>query len=183
MKDNQNTHANTTGINGKVKYVVPLNKQTGETVVLTEDGKLYKNKKDIELFGNSFEVILNEYSFLEILEIPNQEELMFLTKEGKIISKDGTLYLDLFGENKPENSTNEENEIEKYPYEKYEGLYWQFKDDDEIDKTKIEWYNTKIQIENGVAYFYSGNFKAPINSIDGKAKSLNIWGEQTLERV
>lgn len=76
----------------------------------------------------------------------------------------------------------EENQTEKSPYEKYEGLYWQFKDS-ETDKTKFEWDNKKIQIENGVAYLYSGNSKTPINSIDGKAKSVIMWGEQTLRRV
>lgn len=75
-----------------------------------------------------------------------------------------------------------ENQTEKSPYEKYEGLVWRLKDSGD-DNTKLEFDNKKIQIENEVAYLYSGNSKTPINSIKGKAKSVNSWGEATLERV
>ena len=85
-------------------------------------------------------------------------------------------------EGKIEIKDNEENQTEKSPYEKYEGLYWQFKDS-VTDTTKFEWNDKKIQIENGVAYLYNGNSKTPINSIEGKAKSINMWGEQTLDRL
>ena len=35
------THSKTTGVEGKAKYVVPVNKQTDIAVVLTENGKLF----------------------------------------------------------------------------------------------------------------------------------------------
>lgn len=88
----------------------------------------------------------------------------------------------LANEKKTETNKTEENQTEKSLYEKYDGLYWQFRDS-KTDKTKLEWNNKKIQIENGVAYLYYENCKTPINSIIGKAKSINIWGEQTLQRV
>ena len=79
-------------------------------------------------------------------------------------------------------SVNEENQTEKSPYEKYEGIHWFFKDS-EIERTEIEFDNKKIQIENGVAYLYVNNSKTPISSVEGNAKNVTMWGEQTLQRV
>ena len=86
-------------------------------------------------------------------------------------------------EQETETNNTEENQTEKSPYEKYEGLRWHFKDN-QADATK-EWNDTKIQIENGVAYLYSRTSpKISINSIVGKAKSVTmVWGGQRFDRV
>ena len=76
----------------------------------------------------------------------------------------------------------EEKDHKKSPYDKYEDLYWYFKDE-ERDKTKVEEGNKKIQIENGVAYFYTGNSKKIIDSIGEKVKFITSWGEHKLSIV
>lgn len=89
------TQAKTSGITENVKYVVPLDKQINKTIALTEDGKLYINKEENGLYGNSFERLLPSYNILEILQLPNEEEFKFLSLDGKIINMNGTVYLNL----------------------------------------------------------------------------------------
>ena len=89
------SHSETIGITGKVKCVVPLNKQTGETVALTDDGKLYINISESGVYGSTFRTLLTGYRILEILEIPNTKVLFYLSDEGKIYYRDGSLYANL----------------------------------------------------------------------------------------
>ena len=88
------THANTTGIVGKAKYAVSVDKQTGIAIVLNENGKLFIN----EGLSNDFSSILEEHKILEIINIPNEDGHLLLTSDGKILKLDGTLYLDLLKE-------------------------------------------------------------------------------------
>ncbi len=83
------------GITGSVKYVVPINKQIHKSIALTENGKLYINKEEDFLYGNTFESFLPNYNILEILQIPDEKEYKFLCSNGKIINMDGTIYKNL----------------------------------------------------------------------------------------
>lgn len=94
-EDMVETQTKTSGITENVKYVVPLNKQINKTIALTEDGKLYINKEENGLYGNSFERLLSSYDILEILQLPNEKEFKFLCSDGKIIDINGTVYLNL----------------------------------------------------------------------------------------
>lgn len=77
-----------------------------------------------------------------------------------------------------DNTENSENTLESI-YAKYEDLYWLFDE----NSTEIEFSNSKIVIENGIAYLEKNNTKTKIDSINGKVKYITAWGEQTLERV
>jgi hypothetical protein len=95
------THFKTTGVEGKAKYVVPVNKQFIETIVLTEEGKIVINKSDSnDVYGKDFYPILKEYKILEIINTPNENGHLLLASDGKILKLDGTLYFDLLKEEK-----------------------------------------------------------------------------------
>lgn len=78
----------------------------------------------------------------------------------------------------PKNNIEEDHSV---AYEKYDDLYWVFKDGEEL--TKLEWRNSKLTIENGNVYLNNEEGKQKVNAINGTAKDLTGWGEQTLERV
>lgn len=78
-----------------------------------------------------------------------------------------------------DNTENSENTFESI-YAKYEDLHWLF---DDNNATEIEFINKKIVLENGIAYLEENNTRKTIDSIEGKAKNITMWGEQTLERV
>lgn len=99
------THSKTTGVEGKAKYVVPVNKQTDIAVVLTENGKLFINKE----LSNDFSSILEEHKILEIINIPNEDGHLLLASDGKILKLDGTLYLDLLKEDNNSGSEDVDN--------------------------------------------------------------------------
>lgn len=87
----EETQRKTTGINGEVKYVVPLDKQVNKTIALTKNNELYINIEENGLYGNSFEKILTDYEIVEILEISGEDEFKFLTLDGKVVNLDGTV--------------------------------------------------------------------------------------------
>ena len=75
-----------------------------------------------------------------------------------------------------ENTYNEED-----AYEKYNDLDWLFGDDEY--NTEIEFIDSKIVVEDGVAFLEEDGTKEKIETIEGKVKYITMWGEQTLERV
>lgn len=89
------THNETIGITGTIKCIIPINKQTGETAVLTEEGVLYSNMLENGHYGNTFKTLLTGYHILEIIELPDSQVLFYLTADGKLYYKDGSLYANL----------------------------------------------------------------------------------------
>ena len=100
-EDLSETISKTTGVEGKAKYVVPVDKQTGIAIVLNENGKLFIN----EGLSDDFSAILKEHKILEIINIPNEDGHLLLASDGKVLKLDGTLYLDLLKDDN--NSTSE----------------------------------------------------------------------------
>ena len=85
-ESDKTTHAKTEGIKGTPKYIVPINKQLGKTIVLTEEGKAYVNVPDegLGIYGTKFEAYLEEYKFIEIMELGEVYKLYLITNDARV---------------------------------------------------------------------------------------------------
>lgn len=86
VERDKTTHVKAEGIKGTPKYVVPIDKQLGKTIVLTEEGKAYVNVPDEEsgLYGTKFEAYLEEYKFIEIMELGEVYKLYLITNDARV---------------------------------------------------------------------------------------------------
>lgn len=86
VENDKTTHVKTEGIKGTPKYIVPIDKQLGKTIVLTEEGKAYINVPDegVGLYGSKFEAYLDEYKFIEIIELGEVYKLYLVSNDARI---------------------------------------------------------------------------------------------------
>lgn len=86
VESDKTTHVKAEGIKGTPKYVVPIDKQLGKTIVLTEEGKAYVNVLDegSGLYGTKFEAYLEEYKFIEIMELGEVYKLYLITNDARV---------------------------------------------------------------------------------------------------
>ena len=86
VESDKTTHVKAEGIKGTPKYVVPIDKQLGKTIVLTEEGKAYVNVPDegSGLYGTKFEAYLEEYKFIEIMELGEVYNLYLITNDARV---------------------------------------------------------------------------------------------------
>ena len=107
----EETQSKVTGINGEVKYVVPLDKQVNKTIALTKNNELYINIEENGLYGNSFEKILTDYEIIEILEISGEDEFKFLTLDEKVVNLDGKVDFEFTTDVEDEKENKIEDEV------------------------------------------------------------------------
>lgn len=86
VESDKTTHVKAEGIKGTPKYVVPIDKQLGKTIVLTEEGKVYVNVPDegIGLYGAKFEAYLEDYKFIEIIELGEVYKLYLVSDDARV---------------------------------------------------------------------------------------------------
>lgn len=86
VESDKTTHVKAEGIKGTPKYIIPIDKQLGKTIVLTEEGKAYVNVPDegIGLYGAKFEAYLEEYKFIEIIELGEVYKLYLITDDARV---------------------------------------------------------------------------------------------------
>lgn len=86
VESDKTTHVKAEGIKGTPKYVVPIDKQLGKTIVLTEEGKAYVNVPDegIGLYGAKFEAYLEDYKFIEIIELGEVYKLYLVSDDARV---------------------------------------------------------------------------------------------------
>ena len=85
IENDKNTHAKTEGIEGTPKYIIPIDKQLGKTIVLTEEGKAFINTTENGAFyGTKFKAFLENYKFIEIIELGEVYKLYLVTDDARV---------------------------------------------------------------------------------------------------
>lgn len=82
----------TYGVTGIAKYVIPVNKQIGETMVLTEYGKVFLTVEVMGVQVVKFEELKLEYKIIEVINIPEEEGHLLVAEDGTILKMDGTIF-------------------------------------------------------------------------------------------